>query len=141
MSARKLKKSLGGRGRGLLELLALSAIPLAGCASRSKRKAAAKGCAAPSAPSTAEGVPIPEETPKQIDFLVAMGGFPDLQKADRVHRALGELTWYSAISKVSTRVMAGPDQVRPTCISLPPFLSHSIVPNTLPPQQIISSSL
>ena len=84
-------------------------------------------------------MPIPEKTPDQIDFLVVVGGIPDQQKADLVHRALGELTWYNALSKVSTRVMAGPDQVRPTCISLPLSLSHSIVPNTLPPQQILSS--
>ena len=70
-----------------------------------------------------------------------LGGIPDQQYADRVHRALGELKFFNALSKVSTRVMAGPDQVRPTCISLPLSLSHSIVPNTLPPQQILSSSL
>ena len=85
-------------------------------------------------------MPIPEKTPDQIDFLVVVGGIPDQQKADLVHRALGELPWYNAISKVSTRVMAGRDQVRPTCISLPLSISHSIAPNTLPPQQILSSS-
>ena len=68
-------------------------------------------------------------------------GHPGVQDIDRVHRALKEFKFYNALSKVSTRVMAGQDQVRPTCISLPLSLSYSIVPNTLPPQQILSSSL
>ena len=73
--------------------------------------------------------------------MLVVSGHPGLQDEDRVHRALEEVKFYNALSMVSTRVMAGPDQVRPTCISLPLSLSHSIVPNTLPPQQIISSSL
>ena len=73
--------------------------------------------------------------------MVALAGHPDLQGVGPVQDALEQLKFYNALSMVSKRVMAGSDQVRPTCISFPLSLFHSIVPNTLPPQQILSSSL